>query len=551
MEPQITQVDGCTFTTAELQQFHKYYKFDWQAAGLGSASVSARIEHFTTQTDVSTDAQRLRDWLRTMNITDDSEKSDEEKLYDRFEQYDFTTAPGFNELLSEVYATNNVSKYELDGRMEQAKARYYSEKVEHLDYRRYNEFKEANRPKPVCPYQHLWDTGADNRPANTRNFANVKLVDLADFLDAAPSSVLSAEIIGRIHEDVVEAYSERYFAIAIVRGDCQAEIDSEPVFLPSLDTENRSKALRALIKLQIELRKLNRTKPVVIFASGSVDPSAVGLLLSTAELITTELFSITPGPAHKSAAQFPVPALFDWAHLSDQGRVDAGTAEYLLCHPELVLRSSEWAALGLSHGFVAHRNLDKATERILMAASCPPPHTRDALRKSYVVESAYPGPSKVSVWRREIEQFFRPLAEGSATIEGLVDELNKVDKPWAKKYLAFTAKSSTKDLAKLRVAALRTARSLELSQALALEYSATDSWSKGEASVDKLLAATTPISAVLAEEQPDAAADALKANPLEVEIPGECPFAQMYRKNPDRFKHVDLQAIASHRPLQL
>ncbi|KAJ2890325.1 hypothetical protein IWW38_004197 [Coemansia aciculifera] len=97
MSFQISQVEGCAFSTKELQRFHAYYKYPWSSVSLDSATVSQRIEYFVANVDPDIDTQRLRDWLHTM---DNSEKPT--TLCDRFEAYDFARAPGFNSLLAEV-----------------------------------------------------------------------------------------------------------------------------------------------------------------------------------------------------------------------------------------------------------------------------------------------------------------------------------------------------------------------------------------------------------------------------------------------------------------
>ncbi|KAJ1958468.1 hypothetical protein EC988_000290 [Linderina pennispora] len=545
MSSRITQVEGCEFSTEELQQYHQYYRFEWDTVSLEQASLTERMAYFTSTVDTTIDPGRLRAWLRTMGIIDETEKSDQHKLCDRFEAYDFSTAPGFNAMLGDVYDTDGVSKHELDTRMTRAKAKYYNENVEKLDYQAYVDFKEATKPKPVCPYQHLWDEDKAPGSANTKNFANVKIIDIADFVDSGATVRLSAAALGRIHDEAKEAYQDQYYALAIVRSSLESDSDGTPVFLPALESgEDGSTALKAAIALQVELRKINGAKPVVVFASGSVDASALGIVLSTAELITTEYFSTRLFPENVAdEGSAVVPALFDWAHLA----AEQGTAEYILCRPDLVLRSSELAALGLSHGFIAHRKLEGAMERILMAASCPPPHTRGALRKAYVIESSYPGPSKVQVWRREIAEYFAPLASGSKSVDDLIGELTALNKPWAEQYVAFAASEKGRELVKLRIAALQRARTLEFSSALELEFNAAQAWLWGDNAT--ALEIKTPLSTILAE--PPKPAKAEDTNPLKVEIPGECPFAQMYRRNPERFKHIDLKSIESHSPLSL
>ncbi|KAJ2380141.1 hypothetical protein GGI23_007846, partial [Coemansia sp. RSA 2559] len=323
---------------------------------------------------------------------------------------------------------------------------------------------------------------------------------------------------------VVEAHSPAYYAAALVSS--AAADDAEAAFLPRLAHTNVPQTMRAYVRLQVALRRLNQAKPLVVFASGRVDASALGIILTTVDVITTERFSVSMGPTAASAHTFPLAGLHDWAHLAQP----CGTAEYVLCNTKLELHSSEWAALGLGNGVVAHRHLAAAMHRILLAASCPPPHTRDALRKAYVVESAYPGPSRIGVWAAEIARHFAPLASAATSVDDVAAELAKVQAPWAAQF-AFDS------VAALRVAALRKARAMPYSTALALELGATVAWAGGERSVETLLAAADPASvaeivegSTAAGEKPDKA------------IPAECPFAQMYRENPDRFKNVDLGA---------
>ncbi|KAJ2462923.1 hypothetical protein GGI02_005349, partial [Coemansia sp. RSA 2322] len=283
---EISQVEGCTFTTEELQQFHTYYRYSWSSAGLSSASVNERIRHFARKVDPTIDTSRLRAWLRTMGIVDSSEQSPDDLLYSRFASYDFAHSPGFSELLAEVYSTDSVSKYELDARMEKAKASYYNEHVEPLDYDEYVKHKEANAPRPVCPYQHLWDKeqesgGAGSVVGNGKPLANVLVVDLADYIDWPEKNLgeelLTLAAVSRIHDAIRQAaYDQKYYAVAIVNSSCSAtEADPRP-FLPPLETSiaaSQRDALRALLRLQIELRQLSQAKPVVMFANGSVDAS--------------------------------------------------------------------------------------------------------------------------------------------------------------------------------------------------------------------------------------------------------------------------------------
>ncbi|KAJ2886836.1 hypothetical protein H4R27_000368 [Coemansia aciculifera] len=520
---QISQVEGCAFSTEELQQFHKYYT--WSSTDLDLATADQRIDYFSANIDPSIDTQRLRDWLRTMEVPD---KSVSDEIYSRFDAYDFAHAPGFNNLLAEVYNTDGVSKHELDLRMEQAKARYYNEHVESLDYDEYRAYKEARAPKPVCPYQHLWDHGEEK--STGKQLDSVWVVDLADYLDqpAEGKELLTVATVSKIHDAIRQSYGEQYHAVAIINSKAE---DSRP-FLPPL--ERQQEALAALLRLQIELRQLNQSKPVVIFASGPVDASTIGVVLSTADVITTDKFSVSLAPVQ----EFPLAALYDWSSRLEY----PGTAEFIACHPDLVLRSSEWADLGLGQGFIAHRHLASSRDRILLAASCPPPSTRDALRKAYVAESVYPGPSKISVWRPEIGKYFAPVAQGIKSLDGLIEELQELDTAWARKYLALADDKEWLRVAGLRVAALRSARDMEYSRALAMEFAVTNAWTR-DSSVSADVLVKSPVD--------DSLSEILNGSKPTVDIPDECPFAEMYRKNPERFKHIDLQQIAKHRSVDL
>ncbi|KAJ2583177.1 hypothetical protein GGH95_001143 [Coemansia sp. RSA 1836] len=552
---EISQVEGCAFSTEELQRFHKYYKYPWTSVSMDTATVSQRIEYFAANVDPAIDVQRLRDWLRTM---DAGEPPQANTVYDRFDAYDFAHAPGFNSLLAEVYNTEGASKHELDTRMELAKATYYSEHVEPLNYDEYRAHRDAAAPKPVCPYQHLWDSGTSSSgdgSASDRALDNVWVVDLADYLEQPPSDsgeeLLTLAAVGRIHDAIRQAaYSEQYYAIAIVNRNCDStESEQMRPFLPPLETlpaeRQRREVLGALLRLQIELRQLNQAKPVVIFANGPVDASAVGVVLSTADVVTTDKFSVSLAPTHASVQAFPLAALYDWCARLEK----PGMAEYIACHPDLVLRSSEWATLGLGQGFIAHRHLGSSIGRILLAASCPPPSTRNALRKAYMAESVYPGPSKISVWNPEIEMYFALLALGHKSLDDVVQSLRELDSPWANRYLAHFG-GSLDDVetrvVRLRVAALRAARTLEYSQVLSMEFAVTNAWAlDSSVSAEGLIA--SPVDASLSEILNGSRPPGTAAS----DIPDECPFAKMYRKNPDRFKHIDLQQIAKHRSVNL
>ncbi|KAJ2081834.1 hypothetical protein H4R24_002041 [Coemansia sp. RSA 988] len=391
MSAKITYVDGCTFSTVELQQFHNYYKFDWQAVDLDNATFSERIDYFTSKVDQTIDSGRLREWLRTMGIVDERDKSEEARRYERFEQYDYGSAPGFNQLLGDVYKGNDVNKHAIDERMERAKAKYYGQHVEPLDYDEYKRFKEENVPKAVCPYQHLWENdGADKEAAQMDKFTNVKTIDIGAVL--GKDGLLTTSAMNGILDLIREAHDERYYAAAMVNS--RSSIDSEAhaaEFLPMLSVSgsNVEEVLRIGAQVQIELRRLNKAKPLMIFADGTVDPSTAGILLSTVDIVLSERFAVKAGPGNASSQAFPLAALYDWAHLSEhhQAKTPAGAAEYILCNPSLVLHSSEWMGLGLASGFVGQRKYAAAVERIMLAASCPPPHTRDALRKACVVEA--------------------------------------------------------------------------------------------------------------------------------------------------------------------
>ncbi|KAJ2857187.1 hypothetical protein J3B02_001163 [Coemansia erecta] len=561
MDKQISQVDGCDFTTEELQQFHRYYKYTWPEH-LTNSPLASKIKHFALE-EPTVDTARLCRWLRTMGIQDEDEQTAEQQLYSRFESFDFTTAPGFNEFLTKVYlpTTGKTSKHDIEERMERAKIEYYNERVEKIDYDEYKRFKEQTKPKPVCPYQHLWEKEKEGT-ANNSQFEHVRVIDLADYLD----DNLTANALDRINGEVEEAEDPRYYALAIIR-TLKKDSDENVVFLPALDNktpEQTLAALRSCLRLEIALRKLNATKPVVVFANGSVDPTALGLMRATTETVLSDNFSLEP-----AAAQFPT-AIFSWAHIAREEEVSLGTAEYVLCHPNTVLRGSEWqGALGLGRGFIGHRNFAKATERILLAASCPPPLTRSALRQACLVESAYPGPCKISVWKQEIAQYFALLAQDNAgdanngttvtafeQLSDLLKDLKDTGKPWADRYAEFAESAEQMKKRAIWVAALQAARKMEYSQALALEYSIAkailsgdfDSAESASELVHKSACNGPSIADILSISEPVSDSE---PNALQVEIPGECPFAKMYRKNPERFRHIDLKSISDHRPLNL
>ncbi|KAJ2776818.1 hypothetical protein H4R18_005474, partial [Coemansia javaensis] len=465
------QVAGCGFTGEELRCFHRYCGVDWAAAGLAGAGAGERIRHFVAAVEPGADAERLRAWLRTVGLDgdgdgdgDSGQPTEAAQLYERFERFDFAGAPGFEDLLPGVYASDDASRAGIAERMDRAKAAFYARHVEPLDYAAYCAFRAARAPAPVCPFQHLW--AADAAPLDLARFGRVRTIDVG------AAACLTPAALGRLCAAVREARSDRYHAAALVNA---AGAAAEPaVFLPPLDcSAGAGPALAAAARLQAELRLLAHAKPVVAFADGAVAAGAAGILFAgAAPVVTTERFAVDV--AAGSAPPLPLAALHGWAQL---GR---GVAEYALCHPDLVLRSAEWAALGLAAAAVAHRELPAAAARILQAASCPPPHTRAAVRMACAAEAAYPGPSRLQTWRAEIEQHFAPLADEGRGVAALAEALAGIDQPWAQQCVAVAADDAACSVADARLAGLRAVRQLEYSQALALEITAGAAWAAGE-----------------------------------------------------------------------
>ncbi|KAJ1900541.1 hypothetical protein LPJ66_001398 [Kickxella alabastrina] len=530
----ITQVDGCGFTSSELEQFHAFYKYPWSTHSLSDASLEEKLTHYTKHhPDAS--LSRLQQWL-------ESTQNPQAQLYERFRAFDFASAPGFHALLAKVYGDKEVNKHDIEQRMERAKVEYYSG-IEQMDYGEYVAYKESTAPKAQCPYQHLWQGDQESSPAASKEVGHVRVLDLTEFF----GSPVTADAMDRLARAVGEAGQDPgCHAVAVLSSS------SSGVFLPALDSGDLAAArrtLRARLRLEIALRQLNAEKPLVVFANGSVHPSAFSLLQTTRETILSEEFSLQPAS--------PLPyALYNWAHLSDA--VAPGTAEYALGHRALTIRGGEWQGeLGQGCGFVGRRNWEPSKSRILLAASCPPPHTRNALRQACLVESQYPGPCRIGVWKKEILQYFAPLIqpsspEGSTYGAGeLVRELGKADKPWARKYVEFGQAVDGRRQWELWVVALRAARDMEYSQALALEYNLADAlWGSADAGdiacAEQLVrrAANGPsLSEILgsADSAPNNTHAAVVAD-----VPAECPFARMYRQDPARFAHIDLGALSLH-----
>ncbi|KAI7821484.1 hypothetical protein BX661DRAFT_188396 [Kickxella alabastrina] len=487
----ITQVDGCDFTSSELEQFHAFCKYPWSTHSLSDASLEEKLTHYTKHhPDAS--LSRLQQWL-------ESTQNPQAQLYER------------------------------------AKVEYYNG-IEQMDYGEYVEYKESTAPKAQCPYQHLWQNDQEPHQQPERGGPR-EGVGFDRFFD----SPVTADAMDKLARAVGEAGQDSgCHAVAVLSSS------SSGVFLPALDSGDlvtARRTLRARLRLEIALRQLNAEKPLVIFANGSVHPSAFSLLQTTRETILSEDLSL---PC----------ALYNWAHLSDA--VAPGTAEYALGHRALTIRGGEWQGeLSQGCGFVGRRNWERSKSRILLAASCPPPHTRNALRQACLVESQYPGPCRIGVWKKEILQYFAPLIrasspEGSTYGAGeLIRELEKADKPWARKYVEFGQAVDGRRQWELWVVALRAARDMEYSQALALEYNLADAlWDSADAGeiacAEQLVrrAANGPsLSEILgsADSAPNNTQAAVVAD-----IPAECPFARMYRQDPSRFAHIDLGALSLH-----
>ncbi|KAJ1918715.1 hypothetical protein H4219_002437 [Mycoemilia scoparia] len=447
-------MDRCPFYPSEIETLRKFDSHDWvndgnfvrELAGRSGqeTELDTKIKVFTSiYPDISAD--KLKIWANSKGtgFHASTNNDDKDELFKAFKTHDFTTDAKFQEFVKEKFQKDGTKSagnaLGLDKNLLSIKAEYYSLTAKRpIDLDEFKKWEEKQNPAQACPYAHLWNPNTNKKIDAEKKYPHISVVDLAKVTDNAEA--LDQKHMSSIQDHFQKAMEdENINAVFIHRTYTDNELlPTDNWFLPPLATTastpeeiKASKAVyAAFIHLVLIARRLAVQKPLVVLANGKIDRSTLALALAGRDFVVTENFSVK-----MDNALFPFSPLFELSHLHrlKEGQVK-GTMSYLTHHPTLVIRAPEALSVGLAQSFIPANLSNSLLEDMFVSSACPPPHSGRAVRSTYLSQTAYPGPSKLSPWNEEIETYFSPLCDGKYSIQELCDTLGEIDKPWSQTY---------------------------------------------------------------------------------------------------------------------
>ncbi|KAI9488982.1 hypothetical protein BDB00DRAFT_876866 [Zychaea mexicana] len=444
-----------------------------------------RAKHFFfTRFRQNFDLDEYLDYEKYKNIP--VEESPAVKAYRRLEVYDFENDTKFLAGLPTIVRgwvkqqqeQGNWDKARMDEEYIRAKAFYYASCVEPVHVGDYiawtKDRKEASQP--ACPYAHMWQNkkrsgDAEDETSNDGNsFASTeepKLGGAATITFSGPKSgnVLTIDRLGELSNQLEKAENSKRVTSRVLRpvatststfsvstmdtrngqttvkdGKCTsvglafAETASK---VGKDDTKNLVASLDAVADAYYNfvLDTFQQQKTTVTVFDAAIPNNApyVGLWHGFVRVITEDTF-LDMGLQLSYA---PVPPLLLLSlcrpRMQSKQPLAPGTELYLaLAPPELVrLRAPELLRLGLADVFVPDARLKEAVDGVKRMAMCPEPDTAMALQLVLAAYHSYPGPDRLGVWEKEIQQTFG----SSKTLEELKTKLKGMDTRWSNKIL--------------------------------------------------------------------------------------------------------------------
>ncbi|RUP50753.1 hypothetical protein BC936DRAFT_137825 [Jimgerdemannia flammicorona] len=413
-------------------------------------------------------------------------------IFERFEAYDFDRDERFLNGLPNIVAglvkkQAALDKEAYDREMTKAKAYYYSKLVEPFDfveYLRWHDEKNKN-DAPACPYAHLWQhkVKQDSKPSHadhsTKTFLRVTspLANQGALRLTLSSphtlNILTSRRLAQISSTIAQCTSDPNITSLILSADTDTpeapqSVDRDApivrVFsegLPLQQTVNTArgssapeKAIDALLRsyhrLSYDLHAFSFSpinKPVITLIDGRFDWTCLTLSTCGTIRIITEN-AVLPSPDSFARLHDPLlglPFLSRLVSLSTSTTKPAhalpprGCALYLsLASPDLHLRGPDLLKLGMADYFVPSSKLDDVLKGVVGNAGCPAPHTAKAVEIALSAEKVYPGPAKIDVWRREVEECFDKLER----VEDVFARLRDINNNWSKGILEHLQKQS-------------------------------------------------------------------------------------------------------------
>ncbi|RUS30639.1 hypothetical protein BC938DRAFT_479131 [Jimgerdemannia flammicorona] len=330
------------------------------------------------------------------------------------------------------------------------------EPFDFVEYLRWHDEKNKN-DAPACPYAHLWQhkVKQDSKPSHadhstktflrvTSPFANQGALRLT-LSSPHTLNILTSRRLAQISSTIAQCTSDPNITSLILSADTDTpeapqSVDRDApivhrdmrVFsegLPLQQTVNTArgssapeKAIDALLRsyhrLSYDLHAFSFSpinKPVITLIDGRFDWTCLTLSTCGTIRIITEN-AVLPSPDSFARLHDPLlglPFLSRLVSLSTSTTKPAhalpprGCALYLsLASPDLHLRGPDLLKLGMADYFVPSSKLDDVLKGVVGNAGCPAPHTAKAVEIALSAEKVYPGPAKIDVWRREVEECF-------------------------------------------------------------------------------------------------------------------------------------------------
>ncbi|PWA00085.1 hypothetical protein BB558_001356 [Smittium angustum] len=336
----------------------------------------------------------------------------------------------------------------------------------------------------VCPYAKPKEEYKKVELLGLEAQGHVRLVNLDDVIHPK-TECLGVDELQTLLDTINNLYdsTKQYNAVVIYRrgkteyfantnvSDLEKSLIDE-YFLPPLQNSKNEKLLELNVKIQQRIFELSEKVAVYAIVSGKLWYSSFPIFASVRNLILTENFSLClDSTSHEcDRINYPYSGLNIWkmakcnlltqytknnkepvytmatphqnsikgVYLNPEGNQgskhvgeELATIRFILNHNSFVARSPEFIDLGLSIGMVMARNVAKLVESLVSSARCPKPHTKHAMYSTAYSLFEYPGPSKISAYKKEISEIFQK----SRGIKELKEDIIKVNENWAKKYI--------------------------------------------------------------------------------------------------------------------
>ncbi|KAL1921189.1 uncharacterized protein VTP21DRAFT_10905 [Calcarisporiella thermophila] len=522
------------FAPQEIAAFHRFYSYDWNADpifqnGIKHILEASRLDqdnpiaqaqimkakHFYfTKRFGPINLEKYLLWEKFATAASDAKSADSlNDEFEAFDKYDFDHDENFQQglptIIKKLTSKGAVEKEAYDQEMTKAKLFYYSKFVKKLDIAAYMKWKKESTADttPKCPYAHLWEGKGKSKAKPDPQLQNEDLHEtasnLVEIIAPSPSTfgptqfklitpasqnTLTAQHVAQLSHAVTISKHNPYVTSLLLRADCggeDIEIDPEKP-ITTRDTRVFSEgvdepAWKPYYQLVEGLRTWGEgsSKPMVTWVDGYVGADAIYFAFMARLRVCTE-------HAYTSFSQpraNPFSGLHSLAQLPTS--CPPGMALYLLYSPNLILRGPDLLLLGLADMFVPASKEESLWKNLVEVAACPPPHTVQAIRSVVEGMKAYPGPSRLDAWRKEIGDYF-----GNAeNYDEIVAHLASSSTPWARA-INDHLHGLPPLLPRLLFHAIKEASSLSFAESLKLEWRLTQRWREkgGEGTLEEYFA---------------------------------------------------------------